>query len=75
MLTVANLTASLIRMGKEVTLQEVEVIVKEVQLPHQELSIDFSSFKRIIMLDPMKAIKDKEDKHPLFIQEEDHPAM
>lgn len=58
-------------MGKEVTLDQVSAIIKELQLPHQELSIDFSSFKRIIMQDPAKSIKEKEDKHPLFLREED----
>lgn len=34
MLTVQNLTASLTRMGKEVSLSQVEGIIKELKLPH-----------------------------------------
>lgn len=68
MLTVPNLTASLTRMAKEVTLQQVEEIIKELKLPHQELTIDFSSFKRIIMQHPAKLIKETDDKHPFLIK-------
>lgn len=66
MLTVPNLTAGLTRMGKDMTQKQVEALIREVQQPHQEPSIDFSSFKRIIMDDPLKRLKEKEDKHPLF---------
>lgn len=59
------------RMSKDVTIGEVEQIIKELHLPHQDLSIDYSSFKRIIMMDPATRAKEKEDKHPLFIQESD----
>lgn len=34
MLTVQNLTASLTRMGREISLDEVGSIIKELQLPH-----------------------------------------
>lgn len=36
-----------------------------------ELKIDFQNFKRIIMLDPMLALKEKRDQHPLFVLEEE----
>lgn len=43
---------------------QVEAMIREV--PHLELRIDFSSFKRIIMSDPSTLMKENEDKHPLF---------
>ena len=74
MLTVTNLTASLTRMGKDITIQQVEQIIKELNLPlssNKELQISFKDFKQIILLDPLAALREKGDLHPLFILEED----
>ena len=70
-LTVQNLTASLTRMGKEVTIEQIEKIIRELNLPGPELKIDYQNFKRIIMLDPMTALLEKKDQHPLFVLEEE----
>ena len=74
MLTVTNLTASLTRMGKDITIQQVEQIIQELNLPTSsdgELKISFKDFKQIILLDPLAALREKGDLHPLFILEED----
>ena len=70
-LTVQNLTASLTRMGKEITMQQVESIIKELNLPGPDLKIDFANFKKIILLDPMAALLELKDQHPLFVLEEE----
>ena len=60
------------RMGKEVSLTLIEEIIKELNIPdNKDLKIDFKNFKRIILDDPIAALKAKEDLHPLFILEEE----
>ena len=69
-LTVTNLTASLTRMGKEITIQQVEEIIKELKIQtisKDEPAINFNDFKKIILLDPLSALREKGDLHPLFI--------
>lgn len=58
-------------MGKEVTIPQVEVIIKELNLPNGLLSIDYPTFKKIILIDPMVALKERGDLHPLFVLEEE----
>lgn len=35
------------------------------------LSVDYPTFKKIILIDPMTALKEKGDLHPLFVLEEE----
>ena len=58
-------------MGKEVTMQQVEKIIQDLQLPGGELRIDYQTFKKIVMLDPMTSLLEKRDQHPLFVLEEE----
>ncbi len=58
-------------MGKEVTMQQVENIIKELNLAGSDLKIDYQNFKRVIMMDPMNALFEKKDQHPLFVLEEE----
>jgi hypothetical protein len=48
-------------MGKEVTMQQVESIIRELNLPGPDSKIDFANFKRIILMDPMAALLEKND--------------